>query len=253
MHEGDYTLEDSSIITEDLSNAMATDVTMLKSAYFEPNTNVLQIVKKGQHIKSSQPLILFEHSFENADTNKMLDNLDDDFTDYVEELGRDKILSKYSGEVVDIKVYYNIDFELLSESLQRIVSNYAKSVNKRKNIIKNTENKSTIFPPTEKINNTKLKGKNFEGVLIEFYVRHEDKLSVGDKVVYNTAIKTIVSDVIPSDESPYSERYPDEKIEAIFSPLSVVSRMTTDTYPIMYTNKLIIEMKRKMKEIWESN
>jgi hypothetical protein len=42
----------------------------------------------------------------------------------------------------------------------------------------------------------------------------------------------------------------DEHIDGIFSPLSIVSRMTTDSYNMMYTNKLIIELKRKINRIW---
>lgn len=41
---------------------------------------------------------------------------------------------------------------------------------------------------------------------------------------YGTAVKTIVSDVLPEGEEPFSERYPDEMIQAIYSPMSIVSR-----------------------------
>jgi hypothetical protein len=252
MSAGDFTLEDSSIITEDLSEAMSCDVTMLKQVQLGPNTNVLKIVKKGQHVKTGEELISFEHSFEDAEANKLLDSLDDDFGSFIEDIGHDSVLTKYSGEVADIKIYYNVDFEELSPSLQNIIKKYKAEVTRRENIAKKNGATNIIFPPTEKINNPKIKGRETNGVIIEFYVKHKDNLAIGDKIVYGTAIKTIVSDVIPKGEEPFSESHPDENIDAIFTQLSIVSRMTTDAFNMLYSNKLIIELKRKCKEIWES-
>jgi len=231
---------------------MSSYVTMATTVKLAPNTNILQMVKKHQHVKTSESLISFEHTFEDADANRILDSMGDDFAEFVEDMGKDSIKAKYSGEIIDIKVYYNVPKEICSESIQKLIDSYAKEVNTRKKIVENTNNKSTIFPRVDQIKDEKIKGIDFEGIIIEFYVKHRDRLKTGDKVVYGTAVKTIVSDVLPKGEEPFSERYPDENILAIYSPMSIVSRMTTDSYSMLYTNKLIIEMKRKMKEIWES-
>lgn len=71
-----------------------------------------------------------------------------------------------------------------------------------------------------------------------------------NKIVFGTAIKTIIADVVPKGEEPFSERNENEHIDAIFSPLSVVSRLTTDMYNMLYTNKLIIELKKQVNDIW---
>lgn len=252
MHSGDFTLEDSSLITDEVSEAMASNVTMMKSVQLGKNTNILSIVKKGDHIKTGEYLMTFEHSFENAEANKLLDSLDDDFANFVEEMGHDSIQSKYSGEVVDIKIYYNVDLDECSESVQKIIKDYNSEVNKRKNVMIKNGDISTVFPPTEQLTTNKIKGKEMEGILIEFYIRHLDKLQTGDKIVYGTAIKTIVSDVLPKGEEPYSEYRPEENIGAIFTTLSILTRMTTDSYCMLYTNKIIKELKQQCKEIWES-
>ena len=54
--------------------------------------------------------------------------------------------------------------------------------------------------------------------------------------------------MIPSDKHPYSDRK-DEEIEAILSPLSIVSSMVPDVYQMMLGNKVLIELKRKIKDI----
>ena len=68
------------------------------------------------------------------------------------------------------------------------------------------------------------------------------------KISFYTALKTVISDVIPSDKHPYSDNK-DEEIEAILSPLSIVSRMVPDVYQMMLGNKVLIELKRKIKDI----
>lgn len=222
--QGDYTLEDSSVITESISQDMSAYVTMCSEVRLTPNTKILQIAKKHQHIKTSEPLITFEHTFEDADANRILDSLGDDFAEIVEEMNNISKKAKYSGEIVDIKVYYNVPKESCSESVQKLIDDYAKEINSRKKIVSHTNNKSAIFPRTEQIKDARIKGSEYEGIIIEFYVKHRDRLKTGDKVVYGTAVKTIVSDVLPEGEEPFSERYPDEMIQAIYSPMSIVSR-----------------------------
>lgn len=192
MHQGDYTLEDSSIISKKISEAMSTEVTMMKQIKLKKNSNVISIKNKNDHIKTGDPLIIFEHSFEDAESNNLLSNIDDDITSFVEELGKDVIKSKYTGEIVDVKIYYNVDLEECSPSLQEIITKYNKQINAIKNKASAGGNNTIIFPPTEKINSEKIKGQAFEGIIIEFYVNHLVKVNIGEKniVFYNNIIKT---------------------------------------------------------------
>lgn len=66
---------------------------------------------------------------------------------------------------------------------------------------------------------------------------------------FYTALKTVISDVIPSTQHPYTKDNKDEEIEAILSPLSIVSRMVPDVYQMMMGNKVLIELKRQIKDI----
>ena len=66
---------------------------------------------------------------------------------------------------------------------------------------------------------------------------------------FYTALKTVISDVIPTDKHPYTQDSKDEEIEAVLSPLSIVSRMVPDVYQMMLGNKVLIELKKQIKEI----
>lgn len=70
-----------------------------------------------------------------------------------------------------------------------------------------------------------------------------------DKIRYNSC-KTIISRVIDNEEMPYSDYIGKENnIDAVISPLSIVSRMTSDIYNSLYLGKEIKYLKRKIKEM----
>jgi len=63
-----------------------------------------------------------------------------------------------------------------------------------------------------------------------------------------TALKAVVADIIPEDEAPTSEYQPNEHVQLLFSPLSIVSRMTQSIYYDMYLNKGLLELKRQIAD-----
>ena len=92
------------MITEGLSEALTSYVTMKKVVKLGPNANIQKIVKKGDRIKTSEPLLVFEQSFEDASANALLDRLGQDFGEAIDEFSKTTITSIYTGEVVDIKI-----------------------------------------------------------------------------------------------------------------------------------------------------
>ena len=67
-----------------------------------------------------------------------------------------------------------------------------------------------------------------------------------------TALKTIVSTVVPEEEAPQSEHRPESKVQAQLTPLSFVSRMTVDVIYKMYMNKVLMELKFLTQDILSS-
>jgi RNA polymerase Rpb2, domain 6 len=254
---GDFTFEDSSIVTETLSEAMSSYITMNKKVNLGPNANVEKMVKKGQMVTSGDALLIFENSFDEAAANKILDRLGAEFDEAISESSKNIVKSKYTGEVVDIKIYYNRPVEELSDSLQKVVKDYSATIKKRMKAIQTHAGKDAntdhiTLPPHEQVNETKIQGEELDGVLIEFYIRYKDELYIGDKITFSVALKSIIADVIKKDETPYSEFKPEEEVSAIISPLSVVARMTQDVIYQMWINKVLIGLKDEVKKIYES-
>ena len=171
--------EDSAIISKDLSASMTADIVIKKDIVLSKGTNVYNLVKKGQNIKEGDPLLIIQSDYDEDDTNMLLKNLVDDENE-ITNLGRRAIKSKVTGIVQDIVITRTVEIDELSETLQKVVKTYEKDIKQKKKIMKDYGiTDTTNLPSTEKLPATgKLKNCE-EGVLIEFYLKYEDKMSVG--------------------------------------------------------------------------
>jgi hypothetical protein len=87
---------------------------------------------------------------------------------------------------------------------------------------------------------------------LEFYIEHEDEMSVGDKLVNYGPCKQICSEVIPEGLEPYAESSPDEEISVFQAPSSILKRMVPSLVITAAGNKVLINLKRQIKDIWEN-
>lgn len=272
------THEDATFITKKLSRDASADIVMQKPVVIGANANVDYMVKIGDTVQVGDELIRFEKSFDEDSLNKLLASVGEELQEDIKTLGKTPIKSKYSGVIEDIKIYSTVDLEALSPSLRKIVSDYYKRINQRKKLLdKYVEipnvskrkgvdiaspdaNNSSVYKfgillnePTEKIvtKDGKVKGHEVgDGVLIEFYIKYKDTLGVGDKITYFTALKSIIGEVIEEGLEPYSEYRPDEEISSIIAPSAIMARMTPSILLTMFGNKVLVELKRHLYEIY---
>lgn len=240
--------EDSAIISQDLADDLTHSVVLKVDKIFSKDTNIYNLVKVGQEIEEGDSLLIIQSSYDEEDTNILLKRLaatEDEVTD----LGRIPIKSKVTGIVQDIVMYRTVELDELSESLRKAFVAYEKGIEERKKIMKKYGIDSSSLPANYKLPPTgKLKSAE-DGVLIEFYLRYEDKMSVGDKLIYYSALKGVIKDVFPEGMEPKSEFRPDEKIHSLLSVGSVNGRMVTSILINGAINKYLIELSRKCKEI----
>jgi len=250
---GDFVFEDSTYISERLSEKCATDITMSKEVALGVNTTIHKMVNIGDHVDVNDELLNFTTSYNDSTTAKLLQDIMDTFSsEEIEDMGNEKVTSKYAGRVSDIDIYYNVPFETLSPSLQDLINKYNQNIESRKKeLVKKGIHTSAIkLKAIGQQKETKINGTEFEGVLIVFYITHKDTLSVGDKLVYGTALKGIVTKVAPDDEAAYSEFRKNEIIDGCLACSGVPSRMTMDIFAMMYTNKALIELGRWIHDEW---
>ena len=87
------------------------------------------------------------------------------------------------------------------------------------------------------------------GVKIEFYLKYEDKMKVGDKLIFYSANKGVVKDIFPEGKEPRSEYRPNETIHALMSSESINGRMVGSIMINGAINKGLIELGRQCKDI----
>lgn len=241
--------EDSAIISNDLADDLTHSVVLKVEKIFSKNTNIYNLVKVGQEIEEGDNLLIIQNPFDEDDMNLLMKKLADVSGDEVTDLGRINIKSKVTGIVQDIIMYRTVELDELSESLRKAFVTYEKNIEERKKNMKKYGIDTSSLPANYKLPATgKLKNAE-DGVLIEFYLKYEDKMSVGDKLIYYSALKGVVKDVFPESMEPRSEFRPEEKIHSLLSVGSVNGRMVTSILINGAINKYLIELSRKCKEI----
>lgn len=255
------TYEDSTIVTNKMAKEMATEVCMPKEIVLGANTNVEYMVKVGDTVEVGDELIRFERSFDEDAYNKLLANIGEELGESISMGSKDQVKSKYSGVISDIKIYSTVPLKDLSPSLRKIVKDYYDKTNKRKKLLNKYDNENDVYKcgilfdePTEPVNTQdgKVKGNIVnEGVLIQIFVKYADELAIGDKITNFTALKGIVGAKVPEGQEAYGEFRPDEEISSCIAPAAIIARMTPSIVLTLLGNKVIVELKRSLKDIYE--
>lgn len=258
--------EDSAPLTKKASNKLVTQMAMPVSVSLDKSAYVSKILKVGDKVNAGDSVIVFDNYHEDEDVLAMLQSMREDLAEDIIETGMTKKTSHYTGVISNIEINTTVPVEELSESLQKIVKDYWKNIEKRNAILTKYSNPgdmnfyksgnviTDVSTPVEPDYQGKVKGKVVnEGVLITFYVRFDDVLSRGDKIASEFALKGICSHIIEEGLEPYTENDPDESIDLIVAPLSVSARKTPTLFPAMFANKILIKAKKHLKEYWNNN
>lgn len=220
----DLCFEDATLMSETLSEKCSTKVTMMKSVALGPNAIIHNIANVGDEIEVNDHLLDFTTSFNDENTAEFLQDLANKLGDEGLEVGNEFVKSKYHGQVVDIKIFYNVPFETLSPTLKKLIKKYEGQIIQRKEALmsKNIKTNKIRLDPTDQQATDKIAGDYYDGVLIQFYVEYYAPLAEGDKISYSVALKGILSKRTQKDESPVSEYRSDEIVEGVIAASGVI-------------------------------
>lgn len=262
IFSSESTFEDACIVTNKVANDMASYVCVEKQVVIGKNANVDNIVKVGDKVKVGDELISFEESFQEDSLNALLASVGDELKEGIKNLGKTKVKSKYVGVIEDIKIYTDTPLDDMSPSLQKIVGNYYESINVKKRQLDKYDKESSVYKAgimfneaTEEIDTKDTYGKIngtecIDSVMIKFFIKYRDTISIGDKICNFTALKGIVSKVIPEGYEPYTDFRPDEEVSCYLSANAILARMTPSVITTILGNKVLVELKRKLQDIY---
>ena len=261
MHT-DKGFEDSAIISQDLSEKMASEIVLQVDVLMDAKDIDIQCVEIGKPLHEGEVIMSYRAALEDQDAtdiiNKMVSkNAGNESKELMDEIGKIKVKSKVTGKLQDIKIYSTIPTSEMSKSLAAFVNKYNAPIDKMKSKLSKLSidasqyGTSGVLPAVGKL-------KHAEGkVLVEFYIKYYDKMSVGDKLVYFSALKGVVKEIFPEGKEPYSEYRPEEKVHSFLPVGSVNARMVTSVLTLGAINKVLIELDRHVKDImgvkWDPN
>ena len=252
------TYEDAGLVTHKMSKLLETKLSMCETVKLDATDDIEKVVKVGDEVEIGDPLVVFGlgdtgdksvdsflKAFQTGDNNDILDN------------AKRIIRAKHAGKIVDVRMYTTKSMDRLSPTLFDLLDEHFKHNLQRKKILDKYDKTDspykmdTMFTlPTAPLKGTTIKGITCD-VLIEIYIEHADEASVGDKLTVYAASKQVLSEVVPPGLEPFSEERPEEEVSIFTSPRSILGRMVPSIMLIAAGNKCLVELKRKMKDIWE--
>ena len=189
------TYEDGTFITKKLSRDASTEMCFAKKVVIGKNANVDKIVNIGDKIEIGDTLISFDTSFEDESINSLLANMSEKDKTNILAASKNNIQSKVSGVIEEIKIYATVDLDEMSPTLKQIVSAYYSKINEKKRFLNkyDPDNANSTVKCGVMVTDTSkkiepnmygvIKGENVDdGVLFEFYIKHEEPLEVGSKI-----------------------------------------------------------------------
>ena len=252
------TYEDAGLITHKMSKKLGTSLSMMQSIPISATDDIDSVVKIGDEVEIGDPLVVFGigdtgdksvdnflKAFQNKDSNSALDN------------AKRIVRAKNPGKVFDVRMYTTKSMDKLSPSLYKLLDDYFKQNVQRKKILDKYDKTDAVYKldtlydlPTAPLKGTTIKGRTCD-VLIEIYIEHEDEASVGDKLAMYGASKQVLSEVIPEGLEPYAASTPDEEISLFVSNSGILKRMIPSLVVTASGNKVLVELKKRMRKIWE--
>ena len=259
LHESSVTDDDSSMITERLSDKMTTSVVKRKQITLSKDTNVLSFSKIGDYKLKGDSVLTFEDSGDEQ-TNELMATFGD-VSEEVMAMARQTPKANATGHIIDMKVYFTVPLEELSDSLYKLVMDWFKAIKKKAKYEKengvnniNTDILLRVTSPMKAGADLRINGAiipNDGGVLIEYYIKHEQGMSVGDKLTFNANIKSVVAKVAAHGEEPITED--GIILDGIMGSMSLLARMCYSPFMSGCLGHVFVESSKQIaKEFLES-
>jgi len=224
--EGVDTLEDSSAISQELSNKLKTQITKVKHIVVKFDQAVHELVTVGMNLDPETTLCIIEDELTAGNQG-----FGDKSIDTLRRLSAQAPTAKVEGHVDKIEIFYNGDFEDMSESVLTI----AKSGDRRRK--KEAKVSPIKVAETGRVDSSlRIDGNPVEldTMVIRLYLTHDVAAIGGDKAVFANQLKTTFRRVMTGK----NETADGAQLDAIFGKMSIDNRIVLSVYQIGTTVKL---------------
>lgn len=240
---GDY--EDSSTITKKFGEKLQIEPVQIRLITVDKNTYVHTFKHIGDKVDINDNLMVFEDANSTDLSGVAKDN---ETLEYLAKLNRDTPKAKFTGTIVGIEMYIGCELSELHETLKVIYKEANKVKKARHKFSVNSEDE--IYNPTLKVipKGTKFKGVTFDEntVVIRYMIKEELNAGVGDKIVVDSALKSVISDVLTEPVKTESGT----NIDILFSASSTSNRMIFSVFLQGMSERILEKLEDDVVDIW---
>jgi len=216
--EGAGQNEDGSVISEDLAKKLSFNPVQVRKLSIKRNTVIHKVAKPGTFVKSIDPIMIFDES----DISSM-EYKDKDMLDIISALNKSTPKAKYSGTIVKIEAFYKSEISEMNDSVRKFI-NSINRVNKARHTHASNSKNSYEFNKPGSITNDKIDGQllDEETIMLKFYIQQDLSMIAGDKLVYDGALKSIISTVMEKESTSEDGTV---VVDAMMSAMAINNRM----------------------------
>ncbi|NPB00963.1 MAG: hypothetical protein GXO10_06275 [Crenarchaeota archaeon] len=201
-----FNYDDAIVISEDLvTNNKLTSVHYdVITVQIEPNSRIKYVAQNGDTVRKGYPII----SFVPANIANYIDVVEEDIDEV--SSGVVSINADTTGTIFKIECYGPTSTPVTYPELREIYEQFSEQYKK--------EHPSAKSVPTS----WKWGSKPIKGVVLRFHIRYQVPIGVGDKLCNRHGNKGVVGKILPANLMPTCQF---GRVEIIFNPLGVISRM----------------------------
>ena len=241
---GNY--EDSSTISKSFGEKLAIEPVQVRTFTLDKNTFVHMFKHIGEHVDITDELMIFEDAG-TTDLSGIAKN--DEALAYLSRLNRATPKAKFAGTIVGIEMYLGCPISEIHETLRPIYTE-ANRVKRARHRFTEDSLQAIYNPEVKQIpKGTKYKGVDFDEntVVVRYLIKEELVASVGDKIVIDSSLKSVISDVLSEPVKTASGI----DIDILFSNTSMSNRIVNSSNLSGISERILEELERQVIEIYE--
>lgn len=250
--------EDGYVVSEEMANDFQSELVLKIPVIIPPNAKVLFLSKKS-NTALNDTLLEFQYELLN-DVDSYLatyDLIDSEFQEDIEKLYKKSdssiIIKSPGGKIVDIKIKLNSKLHIDPVILNEWEDQSANIKSIQNTLVKHNPSAllDNIDTSVMKVGTHKLKGKDFEGCLIEFYINVINTAKIGNKISNRFGAKGVINHIIPSDIVPNAEY--SGPIDFFLAPAAILGRKNTVILKELYLGKIMFNLKSIISDIYNKH
>jgi len=244
--ESDDTLEDGSTISKRLGKRLSMKPTHLRTIKLTKNTVVHDMIKIGDVVEYPDPLCVIED--QDISDLSIMNTEDPEALDLIASLNKKTPKAKHAGYIVDINVLHACPVSDMTPSLAKLVRQINNVKTKKHNTVKGTEAESLYPLPTLVPKGTKVKDIEFDSDTVAFfiYISEDIDAGIGDKVVFDSSLKSVIGNVL---ENPIMSSSGLE-VDALFGASSISNRIILSPLRIGILNRVIAKLEEEVVSMY---